>query len=313
MAQRMAAGFGARGHEVRYSHLEDAALDDVDIIHALNAERVGLPLLQRGLNPASVVITWTGTDLWNPEPFSETDRALLAAAGGHTVLGRDAIPQVAHKVGIPGRDILLIPPGVDTGLFSPDGPRVDLPHPTLLLSGAGRHEKGALEALDLMDELTKACPAHFAIVGPARDPRYWDRVEERIGRSSNAKWYGTVELHDMPQWYRAADIVINTSYTEGLSNALLEALSCGRPVLARDIPGNRSLLAPHHAGLLFRTPTEFVHRALELLSRPDEARALSERARRHAVKHYALAREVDQFLGLYHDVVEGPCRRGAGQ
>jgi glycosyltransferase involved in cell wall biosynthesis len=312
-AVRLEAGLAARGHEVRRSYLSDARLDDVDVIHALNARTVGVPLLRSGVNPASVVVTWTGTDLWNPERFPDSERALLKAAGAHTVLGRDAIPQVSHKVGIPTTEVVLVLPGVDTARFSPDGPRVDLPHPVLLLPGAGRHEKGTLDALDLADELNRALPVHLAIVSPARDAKYWAEVEERLQQSPEARWYGTAELRDMPQWYRAADLVINTSFTEGLSNALLEALACGRPILARDIPGNRSLLHPEDAGVLFRTPTEFVDRALDLLTRPAEARALSVRARNHVLRHYTLDQEVETFLGLYHDMVESPCRRGTGQ
>ncbi len=312
-ALRLEGGLRARGHDVHFSYLRDARPEEADVVHALNARSVGVPLLRGGVSPGSVLVTWTGTDLWHPEPFSDTDRELLRMAAGHTVLGRDAIVQVSHKLGIPAGDVVLVPPGVDTERFSPDGPRVDLPRPTLLLPGAGRQEKGTLDAIDLVDALNRAHPVHLAIVSPARDQAYWSQVEKRLAHSPEARWYGTVELREMPAWYRAADLVINTSYTEGLSNALLEALACGRPVLARDIPGNRALLQAAGAGLLFRTPTEFVDSALELLTRGDIADSLSKRARSHVLRHFTLTREIDAFLGLYRQMAESPCRRGAGQ
>jgi glycosyltransferase involved in cell wall biosynthesis len=312
-ALRLEAGLLARGHDVHFSYLKDARPEAADVVHALNARSVGVPLLRAGLNPASVLVTWTGTDLWHPEPFADADRDLLRMAAGHTVLGRDAIVQVSHKLGLPADDIVLVPPGVDTERFSPAGPRVDLPRPTLLLPGAGRQEKGTLDAIDLVDGLNRLLPVHLAIVSPARDPDYWGKVEKRVMDSPATHWYGTVELREMPAWYRAADLVINTSYTEGLSNALLEALACGRPVLARDIPGNRALLHGAGAGRLFRTPTEFVDSATELLTQADAAERLSNRARAHVLRHFTLTREIDRFLALYRRMTESPCEQGAGQ
>jgi len=50
---------------------------------------------------------------------------------------------------------------------------------------------------------------------------------------------GQINQDDLPNYYRAADLYISTSHSDGTSISLLEALGCGTPVLLTDIPGNK--------------------------------------------------------------------------
>ena len=55
---------------------------------------------------------------------------------------------------------------------------------------------------------------------------------------------GQVNQADLPNYYRAADLYISTSHSDGTSISLLEALACGTPVLLTDVPGNREWVSP---------------------------------------------------------------------
>jgi len=55
---------------------------------------------------------------------------------------------------------------------------------------------------------------------------------------------GQVNQKDLPIFYRAADLYISTSHSDGTSISLLEALACGKPVLLTDIPGNQEWVSP---------------------------------------------------------------------
>jgi glycosyltransferase involved in cell wall biosynthesis len=63
---------------------------------------------------------------------------------------------------------------------------------------------------------------------------------------------------------REVDVVLNHSVSEGLPNVLLEAVALGRPILARDIPGNRAAFTPELNGLLYDSSESFVSQALAL-------------------------------------------------
>ena len=70
-------------------------------------------------------------------------------------------------------------------------------------------------------------------------------------------------LHDA---MRAADVVLNTSRTEGMCNSILEAMLVGTPVVARSNAGNQMLIEHGATGLLFESPEELVEAASKLLS-----------------------------------------------
>src|SRR2546430_12730610 len=81
-----------------------------------------------------------------------------------------------------------------------------------------------------------------------------------------------------------SDVVLNCSISEGgMPNSVVEALAAGRPVLASDIEGNRSLVVDGVTGLLFRDVTELEAKAERLAA----DRSLRERlgpARRQLVE-----------------------------
>jgi len=75
-------------------------------------------------------------------------------------------------------------------------------------------------------------------------------LEDRVYLGSN------VINEDLPDWYRAADLYISASLSDGSSVSLMESLSCGLPVLVSDIPGNREWITPGEQGWLFRSGDE---------------------------------------------------------
>jgi len=63
---------------------------------------------------------------------------------------------------------------------------------------------------------------------------------------------GLINQNDLPNYYRAADLYISTSHSDGTSISLLEALASGKPVLLTDIPGNQEWVTqPGEVGWLF--------------------------------------------------------------
>ncbi len=94
---------------------------------------------------------------------------------------------------------------------------------------------------------------------------------------------------------REVDVVLNNSVSEGLSNGLLEAVALGRPILARDIPGNRAAFTPDLNGLLYDSSDSFVRQAL-ILARDT---ALRQRLSRLLQKLLTPQDEALQLEGIY--------------
>lgn len=104
---------------------------------------------------------------------------------------------------------------------------------------------------------------------------------------------GQVNQNDLPDYYRAADLYISTSHSDGTSISLLEALASGVPVLLSDIPGNREWIpppltppsnSPLSPGWLFRDgdPTDLERAILYAVDHRDQLPAMSRAARQLA-------------------------------
>ena len=65
------------------------------------------------------------------------------------------------------------------------------------------------------------------------------RIFQQGGVMDQVHFPGQVPQEKLPDFYRAADLYISTSHSDGTSISLLEALASGTPVLLSDIPGNR--------------------------------------------------------------------------
>lgn len=97
-----------------------------------------------------------------------------------------------------------------------------------------------------------------------------------------ARWIPPITPSAMRSAYESVDVVLNGSFSEGLSNVLIEGKAAGKPLLASDIPGNRWPVlgdagdAP--MGLLFdpSDPADFVDKALRLIDDASLMRTLGE-------------------------------------
>ena len=66
--------------------------------------------------------------------------------------------------------------------------------------------------------------------------------------------------HDIANFYRVSDIYIHTAIREGLPNSILEAMSCGLPVISSRIPGLEDFILFHNSNcLLADVKDEFIH------------------------------------------------------
>jgi glycosyltransferase involved in cell wall biosynthesis len=109
----------------------------------------------------------------------------------------------------------------------------------------------------------------------------------------------------LPAYYRAADLYVSPSHSDGSSISLLEALACGRPVLASDIPSNREWVTAAANGQLFRDGS-VTDLAAKLSALPDDpnlaayglaARAVAESRADWTVNFQKLLQAYDRAVG----------------
>jgi len=103
----------------------------------------------------------------------------------------------------------------------------------------------------------------------------------------------------------ACDCFVLPSLSEGMSNALLEAMACGLPCIATDIPGNNSLIQHQRNGLLVPPNDEqALAEAIVAVTGSEELRqSLGQEALKTVEGKYSLSRVAQQYAALYNDLV----------
>ncbi len=252
----------------------------------LAGRRLGIP----------VVVGAIGSDLNAvPAVISRRLAARTMREADHVITKSEALRQRAIAMGVAAERVTTVHNGCDHRLFAPR-PRADarrglnLSEQEEVVVFVGRLEqaKGVTELLEACLALRPRRPQLRVVYvgdGPAQQ-RLSETAEQR-----NAGWVrfaGDQDPLQVAQWLAAANLLALPSYAEGCPNVVLEALSCGRPVVASDVGGIPELVDERCAVLV--QPRDVAALALAL-----------EKALTHTWSEAAIAA---QFGRKWEDVAE---------
>ena len=224
----------------------------------------------------------------------------------------DACPDTVH----------VVSPGVDLFTFTPGESRsaareiVGLPHDGLVVSFVGRIQphKGPEVLIRATSELVKHSPQLrkkliVNIIGGASgaNTEEVDRLKDCtqwLGVDDVVRFAPPVSRADLPQWYRASDLVIVPSYSESFGLVALEAQACGTPVVATAVGGLRTAVADGISGVLVdgHDPKAWSSVITRLLQEPQRRVLLSIGAIEHA-SHFGWDTTARGTLDIYDLVI----------
>lgn len=280
-----------------------------DVIHGFHARYCGDTARQlAGRMNCPYLITITGSDINDPvlRDHADTARA-VAFAAAVVCFDEQESALVASHFPEAGERIFVVPQGVEPLPVTGELP-YELPDDALLLllPAALRPVKNVeFPIRELLPLIGDNPHVLLAIAGGVIDQRYSAGIREMLGRAPFATWLGEVPYERMGDLYARADIVLNCSLFEGMPNSLLEAMALGRPVLAVDIPGNRSLVRDGETGLLFRDGADFRRQLLRLVRDPKLRATCGGNAREHVLTRLSPVREAEAYLDVYKMVLQG--------
>lgn len=219
-------------------------------------------------------------------------------------------------------DVRFTPNSVDGDTFRPLPPdpalRASLglgEGPVLGFAGELRHKKGAGPLLEAYRAVAPETGAHLLLVGTIR-PEERQAVEQFLAEEPDLA--ERVHLHpythdprDLAALYNLMDLVLSPSLWEGMPNSVLEAMACGRPVLASDAGGIPDLIQSGETGwLLSRHQLDRLGEAVrEVLGlSPDQRADLGRRARDHVLREFPPERERRELLAVYTAAIQHAVR-----
>ncbi len=172
------------------------------------------------------------------------------------VVNCEALRQyMIEREGVPASRVELCYNGVDTAVFHPaDEPQPEVLAGASLVVGticALRPEKGLPLLQEAFAKAAKPAGAKLLIVGSGVElPKLIDNAA-RLGIAGASVFVPATR--EVPRWLRCIDIFVLPSYSEGFSNALLEAMACGCAAIGSRVGGTPELTGAHEQhGFLFQ-------------------------------------------------------------
>jgi glycosyltransferase involved in cell wall biosynthesis len=214
------------------------------------------------------------------------------------------------------QDVVQIPNGVDTGMFQPglDGTSVrrqhgiqDDEHVVLFVGALDRahHFKGVPTLLRALSRLADPKTV-LVLVGEGDLEDRLVQISAELGVSERTRFVGMKSHTELARYYAAADVVVLPSLPpESFGMVLIEAMACGKPVIASNLPGVRSVVLDGHDGLLADPGDvdDLSEKMRELLGNRRLREEMGKRGRSKVEQEYAWPKIIPRLVEVYESVL----------
>lgn len=218
--------------------------------------------------PQGLALAWVLTGRGAPRPHAictAHGSDVLALRGGawrtlrRWVAGRldrvvavsPALAKCLAAEGCPAEKLAVASMGADLdGRFRAD----DTPRDDAEVVYVGRLVAG--KGLEVMIEAMPAVLAAYpqvraTIIGGGPEQARLEALAAKLGLGDKIRFCGMRPQHELPEHYRRATLLVQPSRAEGFGLSVIEAMGCGCPVVASDIPALRELVRHNETGCLF--------------------------------------------------------------
>ncbi|HZR55073.1 MAG TPA: glycosyltransferase [Streptosporangiaceae bacterium] len=298
------------------------AVSWVSGLAALSATRgLGIPVVQafstlgvaenRNHGPADGHGKPSGKDAPSPAGMRLRLEPAIGRSADAVVAASSEVVSDLTRMGVPRNTVRCVPWGVDTDTFTPEGPVAARNGRPRLLTPADLTEREELQTL--LRALTKVPDAELMVVGgPARDQLRGDAAYRSLaamtgslGLSDRVMFTGRINRREMPALLRSADLVVSTCAYEPSGVTSLEAMACGKPVVAPPTGGHVDAVVDGTTGILIPPgrPALLAQRIRQLLAHPLLMEAYGVAAVDRARSRYSWDRIAAETLAVYDRAV----------
>lgn len=295
---------GDRRPDVAHAHFWMSGMATVPA-----AKDLAIPVVQTFHALGSVKRRYQGAADTSPPQRIRIESALGRWADLVVATCSDEVTELT-RLGASEDRIRIVPCGVDTGRFSPDGQVWPTNgRPRLLSLGRLVERKG-------VDTVIRALPdvpeAELLIAGGppaddlADDPEACrlNALAAELGVADRVGLLGSVNHDDVPALIRSADAVVTTPWYEPFGIVPLEAMSCARPVIGSAVGGLLDSVADGETGVLVppKDPAAVADAARQLLADQTLRRRLGRAGRQRAESRFEWARVAEQVEQVYAEL-----------
>jgi len=201
---------------------------------------------------------------------------------------------------VPKENVVVVPLGVDTNTFKV---AANPPHKLEILTVAHLFPiKGVEYLIRAISYVTKDFPnIVLRIIGKGPLELYLKDLSNSLDLSHNVIFEGYVSYEDLVKFYNQATIFCSPFLGEGLGVVTLEAMACGKPVIATKTEGTTQVICHGKEGFLVdpANPKSIADSLLTLLHNPDLVTIMGTKARETCLKKYSWSVVAKKYSEIY--------------
>jgi glycosyltransferase involved in cell wall biosynthesis len=303
-----------RGLEGQLFMVANLARSRPDVCVGVSSNSLFPVLLYSFLGRARCFVCWTGSDAYSLSGLVKTrgvkallSRLLLFRAVRnrfrHLVLSRN-MWEVLKSKGVMTEKLFVVPTAVDNRFLS-----VVRSPQALVIGYVGRLEsvKGCDVLLVAFSRILRNYPsARLIMVGDGTLRNELTRLSKSLGLENSVEFTGFVPFPEIPSYLSRFSILVLPSRSEGMPNALLQAMAAGLPVVATRVGGIPEIVEDHVEGLLVEpnSPDDLAKAINELMSSESLCLTLGQNAKAKAANY-----SDDRIIRIYESLLFEPRRR----
>lgn len=249
------------------------------------------------------------------------ERVAMLLSDAITSPSHDLAGFVAQDLSYPRQNIKIVRNPIDTDLFTQEGPKAILPHiessvsPIVLFVGRLEERKGIHYLINALPQILSECPdVRLVIIGTdttsgSNSQSVLKELMSSLSRSrckDKVTFIPHVELTQLPQYYRLADVCVVPSVYDNSPYTCLEAMACGKAVIGTSSGGTSEYIVHGESGLIIqaRDQQAIAGAVIHLLNDPQERLRLGNNARSRVLKEFRRQEIARQMLDVYQLAIE---------
>lgn len=294
------------------SNVNETAEFNPDIVHCLHGTRSQLFISQLYNHiTAPLVTTLTGTDYNTPEQrgvLPENLSYMLQKSSAIIAFNSFAKDLLLKLFPVFSEKVHVIPQAVELIIRTESRDSIrDIYGYTekemvILMAGGLRSIKNLDYALDAIFEIEKQAP-HIKLIlaGPVIEQDTADHILSKGKGLKCLSYLGELSQHETRLLMYSSDIFLNTSISEGMSGAILEAMAESLPVIATRNSGNAALVDNNESGflVLLNEPDDLVEKLMRLISDKELRDNMGAKGKEIIAKKHLAELEIDRLLKVY--------------
>ncbi|MGD0552344.1 MAG: glycosyltransferase family 4 protein [Sedimentisphaerales bacterium] len=279
-----------------------------DLVHIFSAMPTGF-LCRKDLDKTPYIISLCGSDVPGQHNRLQLEYKLTASLSRRLWTKASAIVSLSDGLKkraiefVPSVNIDIISNGVDLSRFYPVPNKVLSGEFKLLTVGrlsATKRIDMLIEAVEILNKQGRSF--RLTIAGGGKLQPELEGLIKQKGLGNIVRLPGRIDPQQMPEVYREHDMFVSASYQEGMSNAMVESIASGLPIITTRCEGVEELIGDNGIIVEDASADALAEAIIKLADNQQQYKAMCAAARRRAGK-FSWQTVAEEYINLYHRVI----------